>query len=181
MKRHTADSTHRYYNPPESYSYRFDPPPPPRSYSCFAAGTPVWTKTGLRPIEQLEIGDLVLAQNATTGELTYKPVIARTVRPPSPLRTIAVDGEEIEATLGHPFWVVGVGWRMAKELEDGASLHGVSGSSTVGRIEPRDDAEAYNLVVADFGTYFVGKTGLLVHDNTPRQAGSGKLPGLAAK
>ena len=61
----------------------------------------------------------MLAQNATTGELTYKPVIARTERPPSPLRTITVDGEEIEATLGHPFWVVGVGWRMAKELEDG--------------------------------------------------------------
>ena len=57
----------------------------------------------------------------------------------------------------------------------------MSGSSTVGRIEPRDDAEAYNLVVADFGTYFVGKTGLLVHDNTPRQAGAGKLPGLADK
>jgi intein/homing endonuclease len=122
----------------------------------------------------------VLAQNATTGELTYKPVIARTVRPPSPMRTIAVDGEEIEATLGHPFWVVGVGWRMAKELEDGAALHGVRGSSTVGRIEPRDDAEAYNLVVADFGTYFVGKTGLLVHDNTPRQTTSAKLPGLPA-
>ena len=36
---HTADSTHRYYNPPESYSYRFDPPPPPpRSRSCFRRG-----------------------------------------------------------------------------------------------------------------------------------------------
>jgi hypothetical protein len=97
------------------------------------------------------------------------------------MRTIAVDGEKIEATLGHPFWVVGAGWRMAKELEESAVLHGVRGSSTVGRIEPCDDAEAYNLVVAEFSTYFVGKTGLLVHDNTPRHAGAGKLPGLAAK
>ena len=27
--------------------------------------------------------------------------------------------------------------------------------------------QAYNLVVADFGTYFVGKSRVLVHDNSP--------------
>jgi hypothetical protein len=34
------------------------------------------------------------------------------------------------------------------------------------------------LVVSDFSTYFVGKHGVLVHDNTPRQATSATVPGL---
>lgn len=169
---HYADSTHRYYRAPESDYTRIG------GMSCFAAGTPVWTNTGLREIESLRIGDLVLAQNTETGELTYKPVVGRTVRPPSPIRTIKVAGEEIETTLGHPFWVAGVGWRMTKELADGAILHGVRGGATVEGIQERDDAEAYNLIVADFSTYFVGKSGLLVHDNTPRQGTSAILPGI---
>ena len=42
------------------------------------------------------------------------------------------------------------------------------------------EAEAYNLVVADFNTYFVGETGILVHDNTPRLPTRATVPGLAA-
>ncbi len=177
-----ADSTHQYYRPPEDHAYRIDPPPPPRppgSLSCFAAGTLVWTKTGQQQIETLEIGDLVLAQDVDTGELAYKPVIGRTVRPPTEIRALTIDKDEIRATLGHPFWVSGVGWRMTKELADGAVLHGVNGPLRVDEIAPADESEAYNLIVADFNTYFVGQNGILVHDNTPRQPTAAKLPGLA--
>ena len=52
--------------------------------SCFAPGTKVWTQTGRQPIEQVNIGDLVLAQDVETGELTYKPVLAVTTRAPGP-------------------------------------------------------------------------------------------------
>jgi hypothetical protein len=149
--------------------------------SCFAKGTPVWTKTGQRPIETLEVGDLVLAQNAATGELAYKPIVGRTVRPPSEIRSLKIRGEEIHTTLGHPFWVAGVGWRMAKELEEGAILHGVTGSAPLSAVESAEQAEAYNLVVADFSTYFVGESGLLVHDNTPRTPTRVIVPGVAKK
>jgi hypothetical protein len=155
--------------------------PEPVQKECFARGTPVWTKTGERPIETLTLGDLVLAQNVETGELAYKPVIRTTVRPPSPLIKIACGGEEILTTRGHPFWVAGVGWRMSKELGDGAALHGVGGSARIEAIEPAGEAEAYNLVVADFNTYFVGTTGILVHDNTPRRPTRATTPGLVAK
>ena len=37
---------------------------------------------------------------------------------------------------------------------------------------------AYNLIVADFDSYFVGDSAILVHDNTPRQPTSAVLPGL---
>jgi hypothetical protein len=78
-------------------------------------------------------------------------------------------------------WVDGVGWRMAKELDDGAILHSVTGTTRVEKIEPASEAETYNLVIADFNTYFVGESGILVHDNTPRRPTRAFIPGLTAK
>jgi hypothetical protein len=185
VERHYDSKDENYYH--GRPSYRFintgppPPPPPPGRYSCFAKGTPVWTKTGQRAIENLELGDLVLSQDVESGELRFKPIIARTVRPPSEIIKLSIADEELRTTLGHPFWVAGVGWRMAKELEDGAILHGVTGAPRVTAIEKAEKEEAYNLVVADFNTYFVGDSGVLVHDNTPRTPTRATLPGLAAK
>jgi hypothetical protein len=161
-----------YHNTVSHYSF---------SFSCFAKGTPVWTKSGQRAIESLEAGDLVLSQNVDTGELGYKPVLVRTVRPPTSILKIACDGEVLNTTKGHPFWVAGTGWRMAKELDDGAVLSGLHGASKVRSIEPAGEAEAYNLVVAEFNTYFVGDSGILVHDNTPRRPTQAVLPGIVKK
>ena len=193
-----ADSTHRYYRPPREATVAIYPPPPPGppmrvvrimgtggssgnhlAYACcFAAGTVVWTRTGREAIESLEIGDLVLAQNIETGELAYKPILGRTVRPPSECRQLSIGEENLFVALGHPLWVAGIGWRMAKELADGAILHGVNGPVRVDAIAAADEAEAYNLIVADFNTYFVGKCGVLVHDNTPREPTTAIVPGL---
>jgi hypothetical protein len=129
----------------------------------------------------LEIGDLVLSQDVVSGELTYKPVIARTVRPPSEIISLKLRGETIRTTRGHPFWISGSGWRMAKELQDGAVLHGVTGSAQLTGVEVSGQEEAFNLVVADFNTYFVGESGALVHDNTPRTPTRSIVPGIAAR
>ncbi len=172
--------THSYYYGFPSHQVRY-PPPPIRQFSCFAKGTPVWTKTGQRPIESLELGELVLSQNVNTGELAYQPVIGRTVRPPSPIVKLSFGGEELRTTLGHPLWVAGVGWRMAKELGDGAILHAVTGSPRVESITPDGEEEAYNLVVAESNTYFVGECGILVHDNTPRTPTRATVPGLVTR
>jgi hypothetical protein len=154
---------------------------PTQAKECFARGTRVWTKTGRQAIETLELGALVLSQNVDTGELAYRPVLGRTVRPPSEILNVSCGGETIRATRGHLFWVAGVGWKMAKELQEGALLHGVPGSARVRAIESSTQEEAYNLVVADFNTYFVGDSGFLVHDNTPRKPTRATLPGVAAQ
>jgi hypothetical protein len=164
-----------------SNEYVMPPLPQPSSVECFAAGTPVWTKTGQRPIESLQIGDLVLAQNVDTGEIRYQPVLARTLRPAGPIVQISTGGEQLLATRGHPLWVDGVGWRMARELDDGAMLHSVGGGNRIDAIRRAKDAETYNLVVADFNTYFVGKGGVLAHDNTPRRPTPAILPGISQK
>jgi hypothetical protein len=91
-----------------------------------------------------------------------------------------MDNEEVRATRGHLFWVTGTGWRMCKEVEKGTRLHGLKGSTKIDSTESDGEAEAYNLVVSDDGTYFVGNHGLLVHDNTPRTPTQAILPGFIA-
>jgi len=136
--------------------------------SCFAAGTPVVTKRGVVPIDQVCIGELVLSRNVETDETSYKPVLARTLRPRVPMRRLSVGDELLLATAGHPFWTKDKGWTKAKNLSQGLSLGGEDGEVKLSSVaDAEEPQQAYNLVVADFGTYFVGKSRILVHDNTP--------------
>ena len=151
-------------------------------FSCFPAGTPVRTQTGSVPIETVRPGDRVLSQHVDTGELSYKLVLSRTVRPASDLLEISFGEGTITTTLGHPFWVNDVGWRMAKRLKVGYQLQSIDGGQTVSRIQPKPAEKAFNLVVADFGTYFVGHSpSILVHDNTYRKPTTAIAPGLLAQ
>jgi len=150
------------------------------SVSCFPAGTPVETSTGPLAIEQIKPGDCVLAQNPDSGELAFKPVMAVTVRPTSPVIEVTIDGETIRATRGHPFWVDGIGWQMAKELKAGQWLHTLAGPKQIDSATQQGEAECHNLVVADFNSYFVGQKQILVHDNNLREVTTAIVPGLVA-
>jgi Pretoxin HINT domain len=152
----------------------------PAPHSCFAAGTLVWTKTGLREIETIEIGDLVLAQDTQTGELDYKAVMGRTLRPKRQTVRLQLGDETLQATLGHPMWVAGEGWKMAKELEPGTLLHGVRGPVLVDGNQSATTIDVYNLIVDELHDYFVGQAGILVHDNSPRRPTVATVPGLVA-
>jgi hypothetical protein len=160
-------------------SYTYDAPNYGANYACcFAVGTTVWTLTGPSPIEQVRVGDRVLAQDPETGELAYQPVLRTTTQPPSPMLRIGIGLHSLTTTVGHPLWVVGHGWRMAKSLSVGDRVHGVTGSALIDVIEEAKPAEAYNLVVADFGTFFAGTEPVLVHDNTYREPTTALVPGL---
>jgi hypothetical protein len=174
-------SRHYYYHRPMAIVDRLHPqlPPPlgPRRPSCFIAGTLVWTEAGLEPIENLRPGDRVLSQDPDTGELSLRFVVETTLRPASPTRRVQVGEEVIVATLGHPFWAAGKGWRMAKELEAVDRLHTLEGAVPIASVEDGPDWEAHNLVIEGFGTYFVGKAGLLVRDNNLGEVVTTPLPG----
>jgi hypothetical protein len=154
-------------------------PPKHLQLSCFAAGTIVVTEFGPKPIETIELGDRVLAQDVDSGEVDFKPVFKTTVRPPTPLLKLVTAHGELVCTGGHPFWINDHGWLKARELEPGMRLHSVTGSSEVLAVEDAQrTARAYNLVVADFHTYFVGDDRILSHDNTPRNPTNSIVPGL---
>jgi hypothetical protein len=142
------------------------PVPPLGSFDCLAAGTPVWTARGPVAIEKIQVGDMVLAQHPETGELAYKPVLATTVRPKSPLAAIRVAGETLRTSGGHPLWVEGRGWVKSRNVRGADRLWGASSVATVESVEMEPEAETYNLVVADFHTYFIGDARVLSHDNT---------------
>ena len=146
--------------------------------SCLVAGTPVWTEHGLAPIEQLRVGDRVLAKDIETGELVYKPVLHTTVRPPSPTFVFTVGDDSITASLGHNFWVSGAGWTKTRELRDGQPLHTATGMTRVSHVESAAEEKTYNLVVADFHTYFVGRSHILSHDVLPPRPTNKLVPGL---
>ncbi|QDU58133.1 polymorphic toxin-type HINT domain-containing protein [Aeoliella mucimassa] len=168
----TSEMINVYVEPPSSGSPPSSSgPPPPLRHECFAAGTEVWTKTGMQAIETLAAGDLVLTMNERSGELCFRPVLTTTVRAPSPLTHVDAGGYQLQSTPGHPFWVEGKGWQMASELQPGDYIFSAQGSPVeVSSTSPSsEEQEAYNLIVEGNNNYFVGPQGLLSHDNSPRR------------
>ena len=158
---------------------RVPPPPPPSQRDCLAAGTVVWTDLGSMAVEDVRVGDLVLSQDIETGELSYKAVVRTTVRPNTKLVRIRTEHEQIDASGGHVFWISGEGWVKSRELASGMELHTVNGSSRISMVESLESlAETFNLEVADYKTYFVGKSLILSHDNSIRQPTDAIVPGL---
>lgn len=152
-----------------------------QTLDCLAAGTSVWTAKGPVAIEQIRLGDLVLSQHPETGELAYKPVLRTTVRPLGRLIRIEAGGESFQTSGGHLFWVSGQGWTKSRELKSGQVLHTARGPLLVSTVEEGSQAQTYNLVVADYSSYFVGQGMILSHDNTVRTVTRSLVPGLRAQ
>ena len=91
--------------------------------TCFAAGTPVHTVNGTRPIEAIQVGDQVLSQDAATGALSFQPVVFVHRNPPDKtLRIRLSDGDSVVCSVYHRFWRANLGWAQARELKPGDTL-----------------------------------------------------------
>jgi hypothetical protein len=150
-------------------------------YECLVAGTKVRTLDGPVAIERIQVGDQVLSQNPHTGELAYKPVLRTTIRPAGPLLKLTTSRETIRTSGGHPFWVSGRGWVKARDLKAGMALHATNNVVHLRSVESAEAERTYNLIVADFHTYFVGDDLILSHDNTVREVTNSVVPGFAAR
>ncbi|HVJ80891.1 MAG TPA: polymorphic toxin-type HINT domain-containing protein, partial [Planctomycetia bacterium] len=135
--------------------------------SCFRFDVPVWTERGLRPIHEIELGDRVLSKDVRTGELAFKPVVWRTLRPTTAMIEVVAGGDAVHATRAHPFAVDARGWVKTRDLISGMSARTYCGKATIEALKASRSGRAFNLEVDDFGTFFVGKSGILVHDNAP--------------
>ena len=124
------------------------------------------TIDGPRPIETLRFGDQVLSQNPKTGELKYHPLLAVYHNPPNATLRIELERDTIVATGIHRLWKSGRGWVMARELKPGDALRTLDGISVVKSVKKEKVQPVYNLRVAEGESFFVGKAGVLAHDNS---------------
>ncbi|MNO24972.1 Hint module [compost metagenome] len=136
------------------------------SCNCFTAGTKVQTDEGEKPIEEIEVGDRVLAKSDETGEQAYKEVVGLFQKQADEIYYVHIGDEIIEVTGEHPFWLNGKGWTLVKDLKVGDLLVSSDGTTLpIDQIEkePRE-ATVYNFEVADFNSYFVSNLGIWVHN-----------------
>ncbi len=166
---------------------------------CFVADTLVETEAGLRPIENMKVGDKVWAHDPETGETALKEVTDFIPAHDREIWRVAVKGdtssEVFETTHEHPWWVIdgdGKGaWKETHELKPEMRViargdleeprlilasTGNAGTISPDRIMMIASVEntgridaTYNITVADFHTYFVGTQRVLVHNCKPVQ------------
>jgi hypothetical protein len=134
--------------------------------TCFVKGTLVHTATGLKPIEEIVVGEMVLSWDEKTGKNEYKKVLNTFVRNTDQLYNLTIGKEKISTTWNHPFYVKDKGWVQAKDLQRGEILISAKGtmlSLSDITIEERDEV-VYNFEVEGNHTYYVGDRGVLVHN-----------------
>ena len=139
------------------------------SNACFIAGTTVVTATGYVAIESVRAGDKVWAEDPDTGKTELKEVIRTFVNETEELVHVSANGESITCTPEHPFYSPVKGWLAAIQLRAGDILVTVNGKYVIVEKIQHEILEApvqvYNFEVTDFHTYFVGDTGVLVHNS----------------
>jgi len=155
---------------------------------CFVAGTLIWTPTGARNIEDVQIGDIVYALQPETKLAVPKPVVQLFRNVDKPIVRVSINDavgnlEEIGATPDHPFWVEGKGWVAARMLQVGDELFalGYEGWKVASVIDNHERANTYNFEVKDLHNYLVGQHSVLVHNASKvnfRGGAHGDIKGL---
>jgi hypothetical protein len=72
-----------------------------------------------KPIEEIRVGDKVIATDPATGKAEPRRVARTYVHEDVPTYDIVVDGETVTTTAKHPFWVEGRGWTAVSDLQPG--------------------------------------------------------------
>ncbi|WP_267883374.1 polymorphic toxin-type HINT domain-containing protein, partial [Streptomyces sp. NRRL S-481] len=164
----------------------------PCQKSSFVPGTRVLLGDGrTKAIEDVRVGDRVLATDPDSGRTRVEPVEATiTSRGEKKLVRVTVPAHgpgpsaTVTATDKHRFWTEGAtgAWREAARLDTGTALRTSAGArvpvTSVNSWAVKDQ-RVHNLTIADIPTYYVvaGSTPVLVHnDRCPNGRLSDALP-----
>lgn len=116
----------------------------------------VLTASGLVAIENIKVGDKAISRNAETFEIAEKTVLETYVRETTELVHLTVNGECIQTTPDHPFYVQDVGFVGAGELYIGDKLLDLQGNVLLVEDFKLKTTEistpVYNFQVEDFYT-----------------------------
>ncbi|MGH3973046.1 MAG: putative T7SS-secreted protein [Pseudonocardiaceae bacterium] len=146
---------------------------------CFVAGTMVSTVDGPQPIENLVVGDKVVAGDPIAATHQVHPITATFIHTVPAVLDLCVKGTRITCSPEHPLWVSGVGWREAGTLDVGDALLTQEGYPTrIDSVQRHQGAFiVYNIEVAGIHTYCVSDLGIIAHNKAmrvPRPEGTPK-------
>jgi hypothetical protein len=128
----------------------------------------------LRPIEEIEVGDRVLSRDEVTDDTAFKPVTELIPRHDREIWELQlyVDHEAgatelFETTDDHPWRTINDQWFATENLRPGIQILRANGSPAVVASVVKTDrvSSTYNLEVADYHSYFVGSSGIWVHNS----------------
>ncbi|HEX6235791.1 MAG TPA: DNRLRE domain-containing protein [Acidimicrobiales bacterium] len=146
-------------------------PAPRRSACSFDGETEVVMADGsTKPIEDVEVGDRVVATDPETGESGSRRVTHVWVHDDTVV-DLEVDGEVVTTTEDHQFWNDTDGeWQASEDLDPDDRLLTADGDTiTVDGLDwsTAETTAAYNLTVDDLHTYYiaVGDESALVHND----------------
>ena len=127
---------------------------------CFVEGTAIELVDGWKPIEDIEVGDIVLSYNTETTSFEQKKVTELFVHDED--KTLIID-DTLECTPNHPFFRDDE-WIHAKELKVGDEILKLDGKyHKVNKIETSEETKTvYNFEVEDTHCYFA--EGYLAHN-----------------
>ncbi|WP_044640091.1 polymorphic toxin-type HINT domain-containing protein [Risungbinella massiliensis] len=133
---------------------------------CFTINTKVLTDKGQKNIQDIKIGDKVLAKDEKTGKQAYKAVQWLYERKVKEVYKLYIGKEVIETTDEHPFWIKGKGWIQVKDLKSGDQVEDDEGNLlVVWKIErEKKETTVYNFSVEDYHTFYVSDLKVFTHN-----------------
>jgi hypothetical protein len=148
-----------------------------KAVGCFTGDTEISTDAGFKPINQIEVGDLVWSWNEDSKFAQLEKVVGTSTHIDQ-IVSLHVAGAEIKTTEEHPFWVVGAGWTRARDLKSGDHLFELNGETP--DVESVDFStnvtQVFNFEVESNHTYFVSTNGILVHNSCVWASRAATLP-----
>jgi len=139
----------------------------PKCKNSFTAETIVHTQRGLIAIFEVQIGDMVWSFEEETGEQQWNEIthLIQGDQEHNLVFLALENGETIEVTGEHPFYIVDEGWVAAEDLTQSSVLTLKDGNVKIFSVEREQrTVTVYNLVVANAHTYYIGEKGILVHN-----------------
>ena len=146
---------------------------------CFVAGTPITTKHGFLPIEQIRVGDIVLSYNERTQLNEYSQVLETMIHIVfEPIYTLVVEDEILQVTGNHRLYIERDNqylWLPVEELTLSDKVRYASGKfQTIDGIFTEVCATVvYNFEVSNNHNYYVGRSRILAHNKGGGGGGGG--------
>ena len=131
-------------------------------------GTQIYTKDGMRNIEDIKIGDMVYTINLDNNAKELQKVIDVLRNKTDETYELTINNQLVKTTPRHQFYIVDKGWIRAYDLQVGDRIVAKDNSSLViEKIEHKfhkEPIDVYNLTIENNHNYLITPYELLVHN-----------------